>query len=47
MELLEGESLAARIKRLGGCRSPTSVTLPIAASALNAAHAKGIVHRDL
>jgi eukaryotic-like serine/threonine-protein kinase len=48
MELLEGESLAARIKRLG--------QLPIAdicdfayqaASALHAAHAKGIVHRDL
>ncbi len=48
MELLEGESLSARIKRVG--------PLPIneifdfsyqAASALSAAHAKGIVHRDL
>jgi serine/threonine-protein kinase len=48
MELLEGEPLSTRIKRVG--------PLPIgeifdfsyqAASALSAAHAKGIVHRDL
>jgi hypothetical protein len=48
MELLEGESLAARIKRVG--RLPVSDACDFAyqtASALNAAHAKGIVHRDL
>jgi serine/threonine-protein kinase len=48
MELLEGESLAARIKRLG--RLPIADICDFAyqtASALNAAHAKGIVHRDL
>ncbi|HXI57549.1 MAG TPA: serine/threonine-protein kinase [Polyangia bacterium] len=48
MELLEGESLAARISRLG--RLPVRSALRFAyqtASALGAAHAKGIVHRDL
>ncbi|HET6147842.1 MAG TPA: serine/threonine-protein kinase [Polyangia bacterium] len=48
MELLEGESLAARIRRLG--RLPIADICDFAyqaASALNAAHAKGIVHRDL
>ena len=48
MELLEGESLAARIKRLG--RLPINDACDFAyqtASALSAAHAKGIVHRDL
>ncbi|MEA2700462.1 MAG: eukaryotic-like serine/threonine-protein kinase [Myxococcales bacterium] len=48
MELLEGESLAARIRRLG--RLPVRSALRFAyqtASALGAAHAKGIVHRDL
>src|SRR5581483_8851999 len=48
MELLEGESLAARIKREG--RLPIRDSVDFAyqtASALAAAHAKGIVHRDL
>jgi serine/threonine-protein kinase len=48
MELLEGESLAARIKRVG--RMPIADVCDFAyqtASALSAAHAKGIVHRDL
>ena len=47
MELLEGESLTARIKR-GAI--PLEQTIAIAeqiASALAAAHARGIVHRDL
>src|SRR6185369_15402363 len=49
MELLEGESLAARLKRGGGSIDPeTAVDIAWqAASALGAAHAKGIVHRDL
>jgi serine/threonine-protein kinase len=48
MELLEGESLAGRLRRLG--RLPVEGALAVAhqtASALGAAHAKGIVHRDL
>ncbi len=48
MELLEGESLAARIDRLG--RLSLGEALEIGyqtASALEAAHRKGIVHRDL
>ena len=47
MELLEGESMAARLKR--GPMTPKEA-LPIwiqTASAIEAAHAKGIVHRDL
>jgi eukaryotic-like serine/threonine-protein kinase len=47
MELVEGETLAARIKR---GKLSIEETLPFArqiASALAAAHAKGIVHRDL
>jgi eukaryotic-like serine/threonine-protein kinase len=47
MELLEGESLTARLR---GGRLPTDVALAIArqvASALHAAHEQGIVHRDL
>ncbi|MFL5306936.1 MAG: serine/threonine-protein kinase, partial [Polyangia bacterium] len=48
MELLSGESLAERLRRVG--RLPAEVAIPIAdhmAAALGAAHAKGIVHRDL
>jgi serine/threonine-protein kinase len=48
MELLEGESLGARLHRLG--RLPLGIALELTyqtASALGAAHRKGIVHRDL
>jgi tetratricopeptide (TPR) repeat protein/TolB-like protein len=48
MELLEGETLAARIKRDG--RMVVEVTRPIVeqmAAALTAAHAQGVIHRDL
>jgi serine/threonine protein kinase len=48
MELLEGEVLAGRMRRLG--RLPLPVALEFAyqaASAVGAAHRKGIVHRDL
>ena len=47
MELVEGETLAARLKR---GRLPMEQTIRYGAqiaSALSAAHAKGIVHRDL
>src|SRR5580704_12273642 len=47
MELVEGETLAARLKR---GRLPVEQTIQCGAqiaSALSAAHAKGIVHRDL
>ena len=48
MELLEGETLAARLARQGAL--PPLVVARLArslADALDAAHAKGIVHRDL
>ena len=48
MEYLEGETLAARLARLGPM--PLDVVVPIVeqvASGLAAAHAHGIVHRDL
>jgi serine/threonine-protein kinase len=48
MELLEGETLAARLARQGAL--PALVVARLArslADALDAAHAKGIVHRDL
>ncbi|MFL5308138.1 MAG: serine/threonine protein kinase [Polyangia bacterium] len=48
MELLEGESLGARIRRVGPLPIPTAVEFAYqTASALGAAHRKGIVHRDL
>ncbi|MBL8938409.1 MAG: serine/threonine protein kinase [Archangium sp.] len=47
MELLKGESLAARLKR--GPMSPdeTSMVMRQVGSALHAAHSAGVVHRDL
>jgi len=48
MELLEGESLAARVRRLGKLSIKESLEFAFqTASALAAAHAKGIIHRDL
>ncbi|MBA3463960.1 MAG: serine/threonine protein kinase [Deltaproteobacteria bacterium] len=49
MELLHGEALSDRLKRMGGRLAP-EVAVAIArqmASALAAAHREGIVHRDL
>ncbi|MGC4079503.1 MAG: serine/threonine-protein kinase [Rubrivivax sp.] len=48
MELLEGESLAARLAREE--KLAASALVPIAraiADAVNAAHARGVIHRDL
>jgi serine/threonine-protein kinase len=47
MELLEGESLAARIAKGPLSESHAAQIARGIASALSAAHAKGIVHRDL
>src|SRR5262249_28254939 len=48
MELLEGETLAARLKRRGPLSLRDTVDFALqTTSALSAAHAKGIVHRDL
>jgi eukaryotic-like serine/threonine-protein kinase len=48
MELLEGESLGGRLRRVGALPIPEAVELAYqTASALGAAHKKGIVHRDL
>ncbi len=49
MELLEGESLDARLQRLGGrMELPTAVALARqVASALRVVHERGIIHRDL
>jgi serine/threonine-protein kinase len=49
MELLEGESLARRLDRLGG-RLPFAETLGIAGQVLDVldmAHANGVIHRDI
>src|ERR1700722_9267676 len=47
MEYIEGETLAARIRR-GPLSSAETLKIAIAvASALAAAHSKGIIHRDL
>jgi serine/threonine protein kinase len=48
MELLEGESLGTRIRRVGALPMQSAVEFCYqTASALGAAHKKGIVHRDL
>jgi serine/threonine protein kinase len=48
MELLEGESLGSRLRRVGALSVPQAVEFAYqTASALGAAHKKGIVHRDL
>jgi eukaryotic-like serine/threonine-protein kinase len=48
MELLEGESLGGRIRRVGALPLKTALDFCYqTASALGAAHKKGIVHRDL
>ena len=48
MELLEGESLADRLRRCGPMSVPTAVEVARQiASALEAAHANKIIHRDL
>ncbi len=49
MELLDGETVGQRMRKLGG-RIPVLATLATArqvANALAAAHGKNIVHRDL
>jgi serine/threonine protein kinase len=48
MEYLKGESLSARLERLGGLDFETTYRIVAhAARALTYAHAQGIVHRDL
>jgi eukaryotic-like serine/threonine-protein kinase len=48
MELLEGESLAQRLKRVGTMLPDEAIGVAVqTASAVGAAHAKGIIHRDL
>jgi serine/threonine-protein kinase len=47
MEFLDGESLAARLRRTGLSFKETLHVIQQATSALAASHAKGIVHRDL
>src|SRR5689334_20530730 len=48
MELLEGEVLAGRLRRLGCLPLPTALEFAYqTASAVGAAHRKAIVHRDL
>ncbi len=48
MELLEGESLSARLRRVGHCSPETTVHIGRQIClALGVAHAHGIIHRDL
>jgi uncharacterized membrane protein YgcG len=48
MELLEGESLAARVDRAGAMAPPEAARVVAAvADALEAAHRAGVVHRDV
>jgi serine/threonine-protein kinase len=48
MELLEGESVGARIRRLGRIDADQAIeTTKQAARSLSEAHAKGVIHRDL
>jgi eukaryotic-like serine/threonine-protein kinase len=47
MEFLDGESLAARLRRTGLAFKETMHVMTQCCSALSASHAKGIVHRDL
>src|SRR5512142_1395883 len=47
MEFLDGESLAARLRRTGLNFKETIHVMEQCCSALAASHAKGIVHRDL
>jgi serine/threonine protein kinase len=47
MEFLDGESLAARLRRTGLSFKETMHVMSQCVSALGASHAKGIVHRDL
>src|SRR3954447_8675156 len=47
MEFLDGESLAARLRRTGLAFKETIHVMEQCCSALAASHAKGIVHRDL
>ena len=48
MEMLEGESLGQRIKRLGRIPVDEAIeTVKQALRSLSEAHAKGIIHRDL
>jgi serine/threonine protein kinase len=48
MELLEGEALSARLRRLSRLDEKTAIDLSMqTALGLGAAHAKGITHRDL
>jgi eukaryotic-like serine/threonine-protein kinase len=48
MELLEGESLSSRIRRLSRLDERSAIEIAMqTAAGLGAAHAKGIIHRDL
>ena len=48
MELLEGESLLARLERVGQLPVPQACSIILTcAEVLSAAHRKGIIHRDL